>query len=67
MIIYGKMLFKMKNKEHNNARTVFHSNRKIVERIGGNAIQLTHKYMTVLFTGLITGTSIKSGGAKLVL
>jgi hypothetical protein len=23
MVIYGKMLFKMKNKEHNNARKVF--------------------------------------------
>ena len=41
------------------------SNRKIVER--GKIDSPTHKYITAYFDDLITGTSIKSGGFRIVL
>ena len=42
------------------------SNKKIVET-ETKSISLTHKYMIALLSWFGTGTSIKSGGVKLVL
>jgi hypothetical protein len=55
----------MTNRKHHTAGRVPKYNRKVVER--DKIDTLTHNCMTLSLSCLGTGTSIKSGGVKLVL